>query len=381
MLAAAQGRVLAEPARSQVAIPGFDHAAMDGIAINYEGWQQSSGSGMRREASVFAGDQSGTELDSKTCVGIMTGAPVPAGADTVVPREVLREVDGRVLIESEVRQGQHIRRGGEDIGKGDLLFTPGRRLSSADVGLLASIGFKGVTVRRRPRLIFFSTGNELREPGTELKFGQLYDSNQFSIGGIAAQLGCEVTRWPAVEDNPAMLAEAIKSAAEQADIVLTSGGVSAGDADYVTQTIANLGCIHFWKVLMKPGMPMVFGEVGGTPCFGLPGNPVSGIATVMQLVRYGMLHLAGEPAFAPLRLSAQAKMSFSKRHAREEFIRAKLHWDEAGNCSVESVGSQSSGRLHSMSLANCFVVLPPTPLEIKPGDRVQVEPFSGYFPS
>lgn len=375
----APGRVLAAEAVSKVAIPGFDHAAMDGIALNYEGWQAAGSAGLRRVSSVFAGDQAAPSLKPDTCMGIMTGAPVPAGADTVVPREVLEDVAGYISVSGDVRKGQHIRRQGEDIAAGDLLFSPGRRLTSADVGLLASIGLSQVTVRRKPRLIFFSTGNELRDPGTDLEFGQLYDSNQFSIGGIAEQLGCEVVRWKAAQDNPQALAQAMQSAAEQADVVITSGGVSAGDADYVTQTIAELGTIHFWKVLMKPGMPLVFGDIGGTPCFGLPGNPVSGIATLLQLVRYGLLHLAGEPAFAPLRLTAESNLAFSKRHSRAEFIRARLSSDSTGKCTVSSVGSQSSGRLHSMSLANSFVVLPARPLEISPGDPVQVEPFSGYF--
>lgn len=379
-LTEARGRVLAQEACSQVAIPGFDHAAMDGIALRYEDWKAAGPSGLRRERSVFAGDQATPGVARGTCVGIMTGAPVPEGADTVVPRELLDEADGQVRVRGDVRPGQHIRKRGEDIGPGDTLFSAGRRLTSADVGLLASIGFDRVPVRKRPRLVFFSTGNELREPGSDLAFGQLYDSNQFSIGGIAEQLGCEVERWKAVEDNPDALAAAMGQAAEHADVVVTSGGVSAGDADYVTQTIAKLGQIHFWKVLMKPGMPLVFGDIGGTPCFGLPGNPVSGVATFLQLVRYGVLHLAGEPASAPLRLQAESRMGFTKRHSREEFIRASLSWDEAGQCVVYSVGSQSSGRLHSMSLANCFVVLPAKPLELVPGDFVSVEPFSGYFP-
>ena len=379
-LAQLQGRVLAESLRSTVLLPRYDHAAMDGIAFNFAAWDTSGNSGMPRSETVFAGVGMPAELASDACAAIMTGAPVPKGADTVVPRENLSERDGLVFVDGTCRQGQHIRRAGEDIAPGDELFSAGRRLGAADVGVIASIGLTEAQVFARPKMLFFSTGDELVEPGEKVEYGQLIDSNRFSIGGLARRMGCEVTHYQPVIDDPAVLAEALLRATAEADIVVTSGGVSAGDADYVTPAIQRLGRLHFWKVLMKPGLPVAFGEIQNTPCFGLPGNPVSGMATLMQIVRPAILRLAGEQYWAPLSMRARASMTFTKRHPRQEFVRAQLSWDERGVCCVESVGSQSSGRLHSMSLANCFVRLPAGPVTINPGDEVLVEPFAGYFP-
>ena len=305
-LRAALGRVLRHAISAPVAVPAHTNSAMDGYAINASDIPTQGLNQLRVIGVALAGKPFNGTLGAREAVRIMTGAVVPEGADTIVLQEQASETAGEVTIDARHRRGQHVRLAGEDLAVGSTVLAAGRRLSPADLGLIASLGIGEVTVIRRVRVAFFSTGDELRSLGEPLGRGDIYDSNRYTLFGMLAELGVDAVDLGVVGDNPAALSAAFSSAAEMADVVITSGGVSVGEADYTKAVLGELGEVRFWKVAMKPGRPLAFGRLGRASFFGLPGNPVSVMVTFYLFVQPALEKLMGttpRTALNPRRLA------------------------------------------------------------------------------
>ncbi len=371
------GRVLADDVVSSMNVPPAVNAAMDGYAVNSGDIPSEGVKGLRLIGASFAGAPFGGRLERGECVRIMTGAVLPAGADTVVMQEHAGLSGGRVDIDDTVLPGDNVRQMGEDVAAGDLVLAGGHRLTPADMGLLASLGIAEVRVHRRPRVAFFSTGDELRSVGEELDEGAIYDSNRYTLYGMLARLGVDVIDMGVVRDERTAIDAAFAEAVGAADALLTSGGVSVGEADFVRESAAKYGALNFWKVAMKPGRPLTFGKLGSTCFFGLPGNPVSVMVTFYQFVQPGLKRLAGEDPAPPVMMKVPCLSKLRKRAGRVEYQRGVLKYDEAGRLVVEKTGKQGSGILRSMSAANCFIVLPLESETVQPNEPVEVQPFYG----
>ncbi len=376
-LMAALGRTLAESVRSRIDVPGHTNSAMDGYALRHADLPASGQVSLRVAGESFAGRPYGRTLNPGECVRIMTGAVVPDGADTVVMQEEVAHADGVVEVNAGLRCGEHVRAAGEDIRAGMQVLAAGRRLRPADLGLLASVGVGEVAVTRRVRVAYLSTGDELRPVGTTLETGQIYDSNRYTLHGMLAEAGVEALDLGVIPDEPDALRQALGKAAGMADVVLTSGGVSVGEADYVTDVLEELGEIGFWQIAMKPGRPLAFGRLGSALFFGLPGNPVSVMATFLQVVRPALAVISGGAYEPPVRFSVRALGRLNKKPGRMEFQRGVLTQDPEGQPGVRSTGHQGSGILRSMSEANCFIVLERERGPVASGEWVVVEPFPG----
>jgi molybdopterin molybdotransferase len=372
----ALNRVLAEAVHSGINVPAHDNSAMDGYAVDS---RQLPDTGerctLRVAGTAWAGRPFDGTLGEGECARIMTGAVVPEGTDSVVVQEVV-ERDGDVIrFDHPGKPGQNVRSAGEDIAKGSVVLHPGKRLRPADLGLLASVGIGEVSVTRRPRVAFFSTGDELRAVGETLGPGEIYDSNRYTLWGLLTSMGVEALDMGVVRDTREATRRAFGDAAAAADVVLTSGGVSVGEADFVTETLEELGKVDFWKVAIKPGRPLAFGRLGKAWFFGLPGNPVSVMATFHLFVRPALYRLSGQADPTPLTLRVTCQSQLKKRAGRVEFQRGVLEPAEDGDYQVRKTGPQGSGILTSMSLANCFIVLPLESEGVRPGDIVTVMPF------
>jgi molybdopterin molybdotransferase len=328
--------------------------------------------------TAFAGAPFQGTVKAGECVRIMTGGVVPAGADTIVMQEHVKAVQDRVTIGPGQTKGQNLRRAGEDLTAGQIALKRGLLLRPADVGLVASLGIGEVTVYRRLRVAFFSTGDELVSIGTQLKEGQIYDSNRYTLHGMLTRLGCEVLDMGVVRDDPKLLEKAFHDAAAAADVVITSGGVSVGEADFVKDLLNKLGEVVFWKIAMKPGRPLAYGKIGAAHFFGLPGNPVSVMVTFYQFVRDALLKLSGRDPVPPLpTFQVPCVSSLKKAPGRTEFQRGVLERDSHGTWSVRVTGEQGSGILRSMSEANCFIILPDTQGNVASGTLVEVQVLEG----
>ncbi|HNI09430.1 MAG TPA: molybdopterin molybdotransferase MoeA, partial [Thiobacillaceae bacterium] len=314
-------------------------------------------------------------------VRVMTGAVLPRGADSVVVQEVAK-MDGegesmRVILPAVQKPGQNVRRAGEDLAAGKPALPAGKRIGPAELGLMASLGFAEVTVRRRPRVAFFSTGDELASIGRPLAPGEVYDSNRYTLFGALTQLGVDILDMGVVRDDPAVMEKAFAEAAAQADAILTTGGVSVGEADFVKDIMARLGEVRFWKIDIKPGRPMAFGRLGNAWLFGLPGNPVAVMVNFYQIVLDALVKLQGVDPLPPrpsFRVPSAAPIR--KLSGRREFPRGVL-FQEEGTWKVRLSGNQGSGVLRSMAEANCFIVLPEESGSVAAGDLVEVQPFQG----
>jgi molybdopterin molybdotransferase len=333
---------------------------------------------LREIGTAFAGRPLGGGVGPGQCVRVMTGAVMPAGADTVVIQEVIRAEGDRIVVPSGQKTGQHRRRAGEDLALGRVAIPAGRILRPADLGLLASLGLAEVTVRRRLRVAFFSTGDELASVGTPLKEGEVYDSNRYTLYGMLARLGVDLIDMGVVRDDPATLERAFLDAAAIADAVITSGGVSVGEADFTRDLLGRLGEVLFWKIAMRPGRPMAVGRIGGAHFFGLPGNPVAVMVTFYGFVRDALFALAGRTDdYALPVLQVPCATALRKKPGRTEFQRGIVARDADGQWSVRITGQQGSGVLRSMSEANCFIVLEHARGDVKAGDLVSVQLFEG----
>jgi molybdopterin molybdotransferase len=375
----ALGRVLYADVVSRIDVPSHTNSAMDGFALRGADLVPDADTRLDVIGVAAAGRPFDGDVSAGECVRILTGAPMPAGTDTVVMQErVSRDGDVAVMGAGQ-KPGQHVRQAGEDIAAGDIALPAGVVLMPAELGLLASVGVSEVEVRRRPRVAFFSTGDELRSAGEPLGTGQIYDSNGYTIHGMLTRLGVEIIDIGVVRDDPEAVERALAKAAAQADAIVTSGGVSVGDADYVTRILGQMGSVGFWKVAIKPGRPLAFGRIGNALFFGLPGNPVSAMVTFYQIVQPALQALAGMPDRGlPVTLTAVSKVALRKKAGRREFQRGVLTRDSEGRLVVDRAGQQGSGILSSMSAANCFIVLPEDDGPVAEGDEVTVQPFATF---
>ena len=375
----ALGRVLSADVVSSIDVPSHTNSAMDGYAL--AGSELSAGGETRLEVigTSAAGRPFAGEVRSGQCVRIMTGAPMPPGADTVAMQEnVVRDGDIAIVGPGQ-KFGQHVRQAGEDIAAGTIALAAGTRLMPAEIGILGSLGVGEVRVRRRPRVAFFSTGDELRSVGEPLGEGQIYDSNRYTIFGMLSRLGVDVLDMGVIRDDRDAVEQAFAKAAAEADAIVSSGGVSVGDADYVAETLERTGTVGFWKVAMKPGRPLAFGRIGEALFFGLPGNPNSVMVTFYQLVQPALQALAGIPnPEPPLTMPAISATALHKKPGRREFQRGVFSRSEDGRLVVRKTGHQGSGVLSSMAAANCFIVLPEDSGPVAEGDEVTVQPFAAF---
>ena len=369
-------RVLYAPLISTLDVPAHTNSAMDGYALDGAQLPAEGERGFRVVGTAWAGRPFTGHAGEGECVRIMTGAPVPAGTDTVVMQEQVRREGDTAFIGGRHKPGQNVRFAGEDLKAGEIALDAGILLRPAHLGLIASLGISEVRVRRRPRVAFFSTGDELASIGQALGPGQIYDSNRYTLYGMLRRLGVEVIDLGVVRDQREDLEQAFLAAAAQADVVITSGGVSVGEADFVTETLDRIGEVGFWTVAIKPGRPIAFGHVAGALFFGLPGNPVSVMVTFYQLVQPALQLLQGIAApDAPVTVTATLASRLRKKPGRREFQRGVLSVSADGGYRVEAAGRQGSGILRSMARANCFIVLAEDCGSLEPGASVEVQPF------
>ncbi|MCX7892310.1 MAG: molybdopterin-binding protein [Burkholderiales bacterium] len=374
----ALGRVLGEDVVSTVNVPAHDNSAMDGWAVRFADLDPRGTTRLAIAGSAFAGRGFTGALGPGQCVRVMTGAVMPEGADTVVIQEDARVEGDAVLVPPGQKQGQNRRLAGEDLALGRVVLRAGQPVRPAELGLLASLGLGEVSVRRRLRVAFFSTGDELASVGQPLAPGEVYDSNRYTLHGMLARLGAELLDMGVVRDEPGALEAALATAAANADAVITSGGVSVGEADFTREILARLGEVVFWKIAMRPGRPMAFGRIGNATFFGLPGNPVAVMVTFYGFVREALLALSGRTddlALPAFRVPCEAPLR--KRPGRTEFQRGVLARDASGAWRVRLTGNQGSGVLRSMSEANCFIVLEHERGDVAAGELVTVQPFEG----
>ncbi|OQX11142.1 MAG: hypothetical protein BWK73_18385 [Thiothrix lacustris] len=372
----ALGQVLAHAVISPLNVPNHVNSAMDGYALRSDDLPVDQLREYRVIGKAFAGQAFSGECGKGECVRIMTGASMPAGTDAVVMQEHTEAgSEGYIRIGTGHRAGQNVRQAGEDIAQGSTVLPAGHRVNPADLAVLASLGIAEVSVIRPLRVAFFSTGDELRSIGETLAEGQVYDSNRYALYGMLQQLNVEILDMGVVRDDPASLETALQQAAAAADVVLTSGGVSVGEADYIKGILAKLGQINFWKIAIKPGRPLAFGTLGKALFFGLPGNPVAVMVTFLQFVQPALLKLAGETEYEPLLLDAICQSRLKKQPGRTEFQRGIVRRED-NKLVVEKAGDQGSGVLSSMSKSNCLIILPDETATIEPGDRVQIQTFS-----
>ncbi len=381
-LRSALGRVLAEDIVSPIDVPAHDNSAMDGYALRGSDLAESGPTRLRIAGTGLAGQQFEGAAGPGECVRIMTGAVMPEGFDTVVPQEFVT-VEGQEVVvpPGAVRPGDNRRLRGEDLARGRPALPAGKLLRPADLGLLASLGQAEVPVWRRLRVAFFSTGDELRSIGEPLEPGCVYDSNRYTLYGMLQRLGVELLDLGVVRDEPQALERAFRTAAESADAIITSGGVSVGEADFTKQMMARLGEVTFWRIAMRPGRPMAFGRIRSgaheAVLFGLPGNPVAVMVTFYAFVRDALLAMSGATS-APLPLlRARSAMALRKKPGRTEYQRGVVSRRPDGDWEVRITGSQGSGILRSMSEANGLVVLHHEQGAVATGDWVDVLPFEG----
>ena len=375
---AALGRVLAENVVSPLNVPAHDNSAMDGYAVRFADLKPDGEITLKNLGSAFAGAPFKGSLAAGQCVRIMTGGVVPAGADTIVMQEHVKAEKDRVTIGPGHRKGQNLRHAGEDLKIGQIALRRGLPLRPAEVGLISSLGIGEVTVYRRLRVAFFSTGDELVSIGTQPREGQIYDSNRYTLHGMLTRLGCEVLDMGVVRDDSKLLEKAFHDAAAAADVVITSGGVSVGEADFVKDLLNQLGEVVFWKIAMKPGRPLAYGKIGAAHFFGLPGNPVSVMVTFYQFVREALLKLSGLDPVPPLpAFKVPCVSNLKKAPGRTEFQRGVLERDAHGTWSVRVTGEQGSGILRSMAEANCFIILSDAQGNVAAGSLVEVQVMEG----
>ncbi len=372
----AAGHILADDVTSPMDVPPFINSAMDGYAISAADIPADGSASLRVIGKSFAGKPFNGVCQRGEAVRIMTGAVVPEGADTVIMQEHA-EVDGeQIRIGSEHKPQQNVRKPGDDFFCGDTIIRAGERLSPAKLGLLASVGVTEFKVIRKPVVAFFSTGDELKGVGQILQPGDIFDSNRYILFGMLQKMGVDCIDMGVVPDIRDEIEATLKEAADIADMVITSGGASVGEADFIKLILDEIGEVGFWKIAMKPGKPLAFGQINNTVFFGLPGNPVSAMATFYQFVQPSLRLLEGEAVSEPLRLRATTLCKLKKRPGRKDFQRGILSSNQQGELVVDTTGIQGSHMLSSMAMANCFIVLQRDAGDIEAGEMVEVQPFN-----
>ena len=350
------GRVLAQEVVAPISLPAFDNSRMDGYALRHADLALDGNTQLHIAGEQFAGLRVDVALAPGQCMRITTGAPIPSDADTVVIKENVRERDGMLEVPPGVQPGADIRRAGEDVQSGEAVLETGSLLTPARISLAAALGIASLAVSKRPTVAVFTTGDELVEPGLSLEPGQIYNSNRELLMGLLRNEGLEPVAWPTLPDDPARIETALRDAASAFDVVITCGGVSAGEKDYLPALLGDHGEIHFWKVKMKPGMPMLFGQMDKALFLGLPGNPVSVLATFIALVRPLLDALQGrvEPR---LRVFATLSTAWHKQHERLEFLRGHLEYGQDGVLRVRPEAAEASHRLRAAADSDALIVL------------------------
>lgn len=376
-LSRAHGHVLARGVAAPIALPPFDNSAMDGFALRSADLAAEGDTVLRLAGEQFAGPSLALAVHAGECVRITTGAPMPAGADAIAIRENVRVEGGHVIVPAGAsRAGLHVRRAGEDVRAGDQVLQAGWTLTPSRVALAAALGIDTLEVARRPTVAVFTTGDELVEPGIPLQPGQIYNSNRELLMGLLRADGIEPVAWPTLPDDRGRMASMLRDAASSFDVVVTCGAVSAGEKDHLPGIVREDGHVHFWKVRMKPGMPLLFAQIGEARMLGLPGNPVSVLATWLTLGRALVDGLQGRAEPRP-RWQARMATAFAKRNARREFLRGRLLPGADGILLVEPNPADGSHRLAAAARADALLVLPEGERNFEPGDIVEVLPIPG----
>ncbi len=375
-LRSALGRVLASDVVARINVPPQRNSAMDGFALRHADVQTAAA--LRVVGTSWAGRPFTQPVGPGEAVRIMTGAVMPDGTDTVVMQEEVDLHGASIRLQRAPRAGEFVRRPGDDVARGAVVLHGGKRLGAAELGLLASQGYAEVSVRRRVRVAFFSTGDELTGIGNALASGQIYDSNRYTLYGLLHEHQVEPIDLGVVKDNEAALRTAFTQAAARADAIVTTGGVSVGDADFVKRVLLEQGSVGFWKIAMRPGRPLTFGRIGASCFFGLPGNPVSVAVTFAQFVAPALARMSGTDAGRPLHLQVPSLSRLTKAPGRRDFQRGILV-EQDGRLAVQTTGLQGSHVLSGMSQANCYVVLPESCTEVNAGDMVTVMPFTATY--
>ena len=376
----ALNQYLAEDLISPINVPPHINDAMDGYALAGSDLPSEDSKVYKVAGASFAGIPSSENYQSGNVIRIMTGGVVTHGTDSVVPQELVDILEyGTIKIDNKQRTGQNVRHPGEDIPKGATVLSKGHQINPADLGIIASLGKSEIKILRRPRVAFFSTGDELKSIGEKLNEGDIYDSNRYTLFALLKKIDVEIIDLGVIRDTKEGIENAFIEAAELADIVITSGGVSVGEADFIKPTLKKLGNTHFWKIAMKPGRPLTFGDYHDSWFFGLPGNPVAVMVTFMQFVRPAINYLASGSTKPALMFKANCQQSIKKRPGRTEYIRAIVEQAENGELDVKLTGKQGSGILMSMSLANCFIHLPSESAGVEAGEMVEITPFNNLI--
>ena len=367
----ADGRILAQELVAPINLPPFDNSRMDGFALRHADLASDAPTHLRLVGEQFAGLALGFTLQPGECARITTGAPLPGGADTVVIKENINELDGLVSVPPGVRVGAHLGRAGEDVRCGEVVLHAGLRLTPARASLAAALGVAEIEVARRPTVAVFTTGDELVEPGLPLLPGQIYNSNRELLMGLLRAEGLEPVAWPTLPDDPARMETVLRDAASAFDVVLTCGGVSAGEKDHVPLLLERHGQIHFWKVRMKPGMPVLLGSLDRALFLGLPGNPVSVLATFLALGLPLLDAMQGRTELLARRF-ARLTTTWSKTHERFEFLRGRLEYGQDGMLGVAPNPADASHRLRAATQSNALILLEEGPREYAAGSVVEV---------
>jgi len=369
-------RVNNEAVKSPHNVPPLPNSAMDGFALAIASLAQGTVTELDEVGTAFAGTPFDGTCGSGQCVRIMTGALIPEGADAVIMQEQVEITDaGKIRVDADHRVDENIRQAGEDIAKGETVIDAGARLSPADLGVLASLGIGQLQVKRKPVVAFFSTGDELVSIGEPLEPGKIYDSNRYSLHGMLSGMAVDIIDLGVVKDDPRVMREVLEKASLQADLIISTGGVSVGEADFIKPALADLGTTEFWKIAIKPGRPLTFGQIEASIFMGLPGNPVAVMVTFSQFVVPAIHALAGAIPRRPVLIRARALDAMRKKPGRYEFQRGIATLDDNDEWQVAKTGKQGSGILTSMSRANCFIVLPDENTGVEAGDEVKIQFF------
>ena len=380
----ALGRVLARDVVSPISVPPHNNSAMDGFAFDASQRQPNQALQLRVVGTALAGKAWQGQINAGECLKIMTGAILPDGLDTVVPQELTqieseKDVTTVTIAPNTVKAGDNRRLAGEDLMQGQPALRAGQHLTPAALGLVASLGLPEVRVQRRLRVAYFSTGDEILSLDEAPREGAVYDSNRYTVFGLLTRLGCEVIDMGVVRDDPVLLEAAFQDAAAQADAIITSGGVSVGEADFTKAMMKKLGDVAFWKIAMRPGRPMAVGRIGKSVLFGLPGNPVAVMVTFLAFVRPALLRMMGSTASAPVLLRAKSLEALRKKSGRTEYQRGFVSMAADGSLQVRAAGNQGSGVLRSMVEGNGLIVLHHTQGNVALGDEVDVMMFEGVI--
>jgi len=371
----ALGRTLAEDIAAPIAVPGYDNSAVDGYAVRFDDLRPDRPTTLRCVDRIAAGHDPAASLTPGVAARIFTGAILPDGADVVIMQEDCERDGDRVTIQPGIKRGANTRRAGEDVTQGAVALTAGRRIGPADLGLLAALGFTEVPVRRKLLVALLSTGDEVREPGALLRRGQIHDANRYILAGLLERLGVEVSDHGIVRDDEARLGDALREAAAESDLIITSGGVSTGEEDHVRTAIANHGSLYFWRLAIKPGRPVAMGQIGATPLAGLPGNPVAALLTFALVARPMIEALGAATPHIARRFRVIADFPYKKRLGRREYVRASLEQAGAGLAKARRFPKEGAGMLTSLTETDGLVELPEDTTRLEPGTEVDFVPY------